>query len=232
MIGSRFKSTQDIWYTVIEKIPHPKGARWKIQFDETNGRKYITVTEKKHVLSGGIKNPYYNSKLGIACIGNVNSKKYPKEFNKWRAMIGRCYDKNNNHYKSYGDKGVTVCERWLCFENFLEDLPKLKGYDYDKLQNGELQLDKDIEGSGVLYSPENCVLVSGIENMKEMNQRVKQRAYKAIHMKDGHEIIFDNQIEFAKNLGLNQANLSRHINGEQKSFGGYIIKPLEECIND
>ncbi|UUV45974.1 hypothetical protein [Bacillus phage vB_BanS-Thrax1] len=177
-IGDRFESTKCGWYTVVEKIPHIKGARWRVEFDEVNNIRYSTIKEKKHVLSGGIKNPYYPLKLGVTCVGDVNSKSYPKEFNKWRAMIERCYDENNNHYNTYGAKGIKVCERWLCFEYFLQDFKNLQGYDYDKLQNGELHLDKDIIGDRKIYSPENCILTSPYENVKEMNDRrrkIKQK---------------------------------------------------------
>lgn len=44
-------------------------------------------------------------------------------YRSWKAMIQRCYDKNVEHYKRYGAKGITVCERWKnSFEFFLQDM--------------------------------------------------------------------------------------------------------------
>lgn len=43
-------------------------------------------------------------------------------YNSWRSMKERCYMKSNISYKNYGAKGVTVCDRWLTFANFLEDM--------------------------------------------------------------------------------------------------------------
>jgi hypothetical protein len=40
----------------------------------------------------------------------------------WHAMISRCADPRNASYPSYGGRGITVCERWLKFENFLSDV--------------------------------------------------------------------------------------------------------------
>lgn len=37
-------------------------------------------------------------------------------------MRERCNDPNNNRYQYYGGKGITVCDRWDSFENFLEDM--------------------------------------------------------------------------------------------------------------
>lgn len=37
-------------------------------------------------------------------------------------MVRRCTDPGHDKYSRYGAVGVTVCERWLTFENFLEDM--------------------------------------------------------------------------------------------------------------
>jgi hypothetical protein len=40
----------------------------------------------------------------------------------WHATIQRCTNPNATGYERYGGAGVTVCNRWLTFENFLADL--------------------------------------------------------------------------------------------------------------
>ncbi len=40
----------------------------------------------------------------------------------WAGMKGRCVVKNNAKYKTYGAVGITICEKWLKFEGFLEDM--------------------------------------------------------------------------------------------------------------
>lgn len=223
-IGDRFKSIQCGWFEIVGIVPHKKGKRFIVEFDEVMGIKYKTVREKKHVISGSILNPYYPLKLGLACVGNVNSKKYNKEFNKWRSMIERCYDINNRRYDIYGARGVRVCDRWLCFEYFLDDLIHVKGYDVEKLQNGKLHLDKDIIGNGLLYSPETCILVSPSENIKDMNLRNKQKLFKATNLENNNIITSNNQTEFAKLINVSQSEISRCLNGERKSVRGYKIE--------
>lgn len=44
------------------------------------------------------------------------------EYNSWRAMIARCYDPRNNRYEQYGGRGITVCQRWRRYANFLSDM--------------------------------------------------------------------------------------------------------------
>lgn len=205
-----------------------KNYRWKIQFDEINGVSFVHITEKKHIISGGIKNPYYPLKLGIAYIGNVNSKEHEKEFNKWRAMIERCYDKNNNHYNTYGARGVKVSDRWLCFEYFLNDIELLEGYDEEKMKSGDLHLDKDIKGDSMIYSLENCLLVSPTENVEEMLKRTKKRKVKAESIIDGSIIYADSQHELAIILGSHQSNINKCIKGKRNTAKNYKISEVEE----
>ena len=47
---------------------------------------------------------------------------YTPTYNSWRAMVARCTNPNNQHYKYYGGKGLTVCDRWLDFQNFYLDM--------------------------------------------------------------------------------------------------------------
>jgi hypothetical protein len=40
----------------------------------------------------------------------------------WVAMLARCTNPKSSKYPLYGARGITVCERWLKFENFLADM--------------------------------------------------------------------------------------------------------------
>lgn len=37
-------------------------------------------------------------------------------------MKRRCFNKKSDSYLDYGARGITVCERWLSFDNFLADM--------------------------------------------------------------------------------------------------------------
>jgi len=64
----------------------------------------------------------------------------------WAGMRARCYNKNNISYKLYGPRGITVCERWNNFENFLSDMgPRPQGATLER---------KDNNGN---YEPSNCI---------------------------------------------------------------------------
>lgn len=40
----------------------------------------------------------------------------------WQHVKIRCLDKNHKYYKNYGGRGITICERWMKFENFRDDM--------------------------------------------------------------------------------------------------------------
>lgn len=75
----------------------------------------------------------------------TRKKRHPL-YSIWKAMKKRCYNSHGEHWKSYGGKGVTVCERWKhSFPNFLADMgERPDGFSLDRIDNG---------GD---YTPDNC----------------------------------------------------------------------------
>jgi len=65
--------------------------------------------------------------------------------NSWRGMIARCNDPKHDYYRLYGGRGISVCERWLQFDNFYFDMgEKPEGASLDRINNN---------GN---YEPSNC----------------------------------------------------------------------------
>jgi len=70
-----------------------------------------------------------------------------REYKIWENMKERCYDKNNNAYKNYGGRGITVCDSWRnSFSEFIKDM----GFCYDS----NMQIDR-INNNG-MYEKNNC----------------------------------------------------------------------------
>jgi hypothetical protein len=45
-----------------------------------------------------------------------------KTHNAWNAMIQRCINCKVESFSNYGARGITVCDEWMSFEAFLEDM--------------------------------------------------------------------------------------------------------------
>ncbi len=54
--------------------------------------------------------------------GQTTGGKSTRTYNSWSGMIKRCTKEWHHKYHLYGALGVTVCERWLDFANFLADM--------------------------------------------------------------------------------------------------------------
>lgn len=61
-----------------------------------------------------------------------------KFHNSWRSMVTRCNGTAGlDSIKKYKNKGITVCERWLKFKNFYEDMfpSYIEGLTIDRIKN-------------------------------------------------------------------------------------------------
>jgi hypothetical protein len=66
-------------------------------------------------------------------------------YRSWKSMKNRCTRKADTQWQDYGGRGIKVCEKWLKFSGFLEDMGiRPEGKTLDRIDN---------EGN---YEPSNC----------------------------------------------------------------------------
>lgn len=79
-------------------------------------------------------------KENAAKINFLHGKSNTAENLAWKNIKQRCLNPKNKHYKNYGGRGITICDRWRdSFENFLEDMgerPSPK-HSIDRIDNNQ-----------------------------------------------------------------------------------------------
>jgi len=101
----------------------------------------------------------YGKVRSCGCLAYANHRTHGysqrRIYNIWHCMVSRCTDPTNGRYKDYGGRGITVCSRWLEFENFLSDMGHPpNGYQINRIDN-----DGD-------YMSNNCEWATPSENAR------------------------------------------------------------------
>lgn len=87
-----------------------------------------------------------------------------KTYGTWQNMLRRCRDPQSTGFQYYGAKGISVCDRWTSFENFIEDMGEAPiGKSLDRI---------DPRGN---YEPGNCRWATNKQqaNNKTNNRRIE-----------------------------------------------------------
>ncbi|TNC14914.1 hypothetical protein FF100_04885 [Methylobacterium terricola] len=72
------------------------------------------------------------------------------EYAIWAGMLSRCRNPQGKQFADYGGRGITVCERWSDFSNFLADMGRRPS------QNHTIERQNNDKG----YEPDNCAWVT------------------------------------------------------------------------
>lgn len=113
------------------------------------------------------------------CLRGTHNLTNHRLYNTWSNMIRRCNNIKDERYKDYGARGITVCERWLSIENFIEDM-------YPSYQDG-LSIDREnVNGN---YEPSNCRWTT--DNIQARNTQMLRRdntsGYRGVYMNKKHK---------------------------------------------
>lgn len=125
-------------------------------------------------------------------------------YSSWRCMKARCFNKNNISFRNYGARGISVCERWLTFSNFLADM--------GHRPPGLFLERKDNSGN---YEPGNCKWATRSE------QRSNTRINRIIEFGG----LSMTQTAWAKKAGIALSSLKRRIEAGWPLEKALTLKP-------
>ena len=130
-------------------------------------------TQPRYIANGHTKSCGCNNRQRLSESKTKHGLAYHRIYKVWCDMVSRCNNKKCISYKYYGARGITVCERWLKVENFIDDM-------YPSFEEG-LTLDRENNDLG--YSPDICRWV--LRNIQSRNSRKLNRrnksGYRGVH---------------------------------------------------
>lgn len=120
----------------------------------------------------------------------LDRPRHSRTYQAWADMKSRCSNPRQPKFAYYGGRGITVCERWLKFENFLADMGEApEGLTLDRINN---------DGN---YEPSNCRWATRFEQSN--NTRLTSR------------ITFNgatlSRSEWARRLGISSDTLAHRL---------------------
>lgn len=166
-----------------------KQGRWKVQCDCGSVRIMPICSLSKYSSCGCQR----GKNISIAKVKHGCSRRKSKtaEYRIWGSMLNRCNNPKNPAYPRYGGRGITVCDRWHTFDNFLQDMGvRPQGTSLDRINNNKG------------YCAENCKWSTQSE---QQNNKSSCR-YLAI---DG---VTKTIRQWSKETGINPATIAHRLN--------------------
>lgn len=198
--------------------PSPGGKRRAIRWDCVCSCGMETVVVSGNLINGHTKScgclRTETSSTTHWVHGDERKGRRAKEMSVFTSLKSRCTDKNNCRYSSYGGRGITVCERWLGqngYINFLSDM--------GRCPPDKTSIDR-IDGN-LGYSKENC---RWADKYEQANNRMTN-----------HRLTLNGETmnlgQWAAKLGINPATLRNRIKKGWSTERAFFTSTHKPCLS-
>lgn len=147
---------------VVKEVPPPKGQK---------ERRFICKCDCGNVCPKRWTNIFRSDVSKSASCGCWNKEKkyktkgtlhYRRLYNVWHKILYRCNNICSKDYHKYGARGIKVCDSWMKFENFYNDVRSSyrPGLTIERI---------DVNGD---YKPDNCTWIRNEDQAKNRRTTV------------------------------------------------------------
>lgn len=188
----------------------------------------------------------YDKTLGG--VGYLGEKYAPQDYKKihvmWSGLLDRVVIQGSSDKKRYAAyQGCSICDRWLNFSNFCEDVLGM-WYDCDE----QLDIDKDIKYKGNKeYSPDKCLLVphginllfshwkggKGVNHQVGIRYRISGKGKETWEVKPCGVCAFDGKFRTGTNKNFkNEKDAGEYYRNIKHEYVKKVLKSYEGKIPD
>lgn len=198
LTGVRVGSWLVLGYSHTEKRSGRSLAMWNCRCDCGTERPVLAMNLSRSITTS------------CGCMAGTDGLYKSAEYVTWVHMLSRCKYPSTHSYRDYGGRGIKVCERWLKFSNFYEDMgPRpSQRHSIDR---------KDVDGD---YEPGNCCWATPDEQQQNQ-RRTKMSPEKVLEIRA--VATSKNRRELAARYGVHPHTIDNISKGRGwKNIGGAI----------
>ena len=142
-------------WTLISQVQGGKHKKWKALCD--CGKEKIVFIENL-VRGKSVSCGCFRGELSGDRVRTHGQSGRTNTYRSWSHMKGRCLNETDAAYGDYGGRGISICDRWMTFEMFFEDMGHCpSGFSIERI---------DVNKG---YEPSNCKWIK--RNLQPRNTR-------------------------------------------------------------